>query len=102
MTSGIPNVLMLGAPGPPCVVVSVTDMLPCSTGSSSPRKTKLTKEVNIPDIKGTVQRKLTWVKSGINRQLMTCYCSDGYFFNLKGLRSLKSKNVFSALRGTLE
>jgi hypothetical protein len=28
----------------------------------------------------TVQRKLTWVKSGINRQLMTCHCSDGYFF----------------------
>jgi hypothetical protein len=30
--------------------------------------------------KGTVQQKLTWVKSGINRQLMTCHYSDGYFF----------------------
>jgi hypothetical protein len=47
------------------------------------------------DFKGTVQRKLTWVKRGINRQLMTCHCSGGYFFlNLKGLRSLKSINVF--------
>jgi hypothetical protein len=53
-------------------------------------------------IKGTVQRKLTGVLSGINRKLMICDCSDGYsFFNLKGLRSLKSKNVFSALTGTL-
>jgi hypothetical protein len=53
-------------------------------------------------LKGTVQRKLTGVLSGINLQLMTCHCSDGYsFFNLKGLRSLKSKNVFSALTGTL-
>jgi hypothetical protein len=52
--------------------------------------------------KGTVQRKLTGVLSGINRKLMICHCSDGYsFFNLKGLRSLKSKNVFSALTGTL-
>jgi hypothetical protein len=53
-------------------------------------------------IKGTVQWKLTGVLSGINRKLMICHCSDGYsFFNLKGLRSLKSKNVFSALTGTL-
>jgi hypothetical protein len=52
-------------------------------------------------LKGTVQRKLTGVLSGINRKLMICHCSDGYsFFNLKGLRSLKS-NVFSALTGTL-
>jgi hypothetical protein len=52
--------------------------------------------------KGTVQRKLTGVLSGINRKLMTCHCSDGYsFFNLKGLRSLKSKNVISELTGTL-
>jgi hypothetical protein len=41
---------------------------------------------------GTVQRKLTGVLSGIKRKLMTCHCSDGHsFFNLKGLRSLKSK-----------
>jgi hypothetical protein len=53
-------------------------------------------------VKGTVQRKLTGVLSGINRKLMTCHCSDGHsFFNLKGFRSLKSKNVFSALTGTL-
>jgi hypothetical protein len=52
--------------------------------------------------KGTVQRKLTGILSGMNRKLMICHCSDGYsFFNLKGLRSLKSKNVFSALTGTL-
>jgi hypothetical protein len=52
--------------------------------------------------KGTVQRKLTGVLSGINRKLMTCNCSDGHpFFNLKGLRSLKSKNVLSALTGPL-
>jgi hypothetical protein len=45
-------------------------------------------------LKGTVQRKLTGVLSGINRKLMICHCSDGYsFFDLKGLRSLKSKNV---------
>jgi hypothetical protein len=52
--------------------------------------------------KGTVQRKLTGVLSGINRKLMICQCSYEYsFFNLKGLRSLKSKNVISALTGTL-
>jgi hypothetical protein len=52
--------------------------------------------------KGTVQRKLTGVLSGINQKLMICHCSDGYsFFNLKGLCSLKSKNLFSALTGTL-
>jgi hypothetical protein len=52
--------------------------------------------------KGTVQRKLTGVLSDINRKLMICHCSDGYsFFNLRGLRSLKSKNVISALTGTL-
>jgi hypothetical protein len=54
------------------------------------------------EFKGTVQRKLTGVLSGINRKLMICHCSDGYsFFNLNGLRSLKSKNVISALTGTL-
>jgi hypothetical protein len=53
-------------------------------------------------VKGTVQQKLTGVLSGINRKLMTCHCSDGHsFFNLKGLHSLKSKNVISALTGTL-
>jgi hypothetical protein len=31
-------------------------------------------------IKGTVQQKLTWVKSGINRQLIVSSCSDKYFF----------------------
>jgi hypothetical protein len=39
------------------------------------------------------------VKSGINRQLMISSCSGGHFFNLKGLRPLKSVNVFSALKG---
>jgi hypothetical protein len=54
------------------------------------------------NLKGTVQQKLTGVLSGINRKLMICHCSDGLsFFNLKGLRSLKSKNVISALTGTL-
>jgi hypothetical protein len=46
--------------------------------------------------------ELTGVLSGINQKLMTCHCSDGHsFFNLKGLRSLKSKNLISALTGTL-
>jgi hypothetical protein len=55
---------------------------------------------HIQMFKGTVQRKLTGVLSGINRKLMICHCSDGYsFFNLKGLRSLKSKKrVFSVNR----
>jgi hypothetical protein len=56
----------------------------------------------VSGFKGTVQRKLTGVLSGINQKLMICHCSDGYsFFNLKGLRSLKCKNVISALTGTL-
>jgi hypothetical protein len=60
------------------------------------------KDHKICPFKGTAQRKLTGVLSGINRKLMICHCSDGYsFFNLKGLRFLKSKNVFSALTGTL-
>jgi hypothetical protein len=34
-------------------------------------------------LKGTVQRKLTGVLSGINRKHMICHCSDGYSsFNL--------------------
>jgi hypothetical protein len=42
--------------------------------------------------KGTVQRKLTWVKSGINRQLMICQSVAWYFFlNLKSLGPLNSK-----------
>jgi hypothetical protein len=50
----------------------------------------------------SIQWKLTGVLSGINRKLMIYHCSDGYsFFNLKGLHSLKSKNMFSALTGTL-
>jgi hypothetical protein len=58
--------------------------------------------VHLTIIKGTVQRKLTGVLSGINRKLMICHCSDGCsFFNLKGLRSLNSKNMFSALTGAL-
>jgi hypothetical protein len=32
----------------------------------------LSKTTNNIGIKGTVERKLTWVKSGINRQFMTC------------------------------
>jgi hypothetical protein len=65
---------------------------------------KMRERVKIRDFgfKGTVQRKLTGVLSGINRKLMICHCSDGYsFFNLKGLCSLKSKTVISALTGTL-
>jgi hypothetical protein len=47
--------------------------------------------------KGTVQRQLTGGLSGINRKYMNRHCSDGHsFFNLKGLRSLKSENMFSA------
>jgi hypothetical protein len=34
----------------------------------------------IQNIKGTVQRKLTGVLSGINRKLMICHCSDGHSF----------------------
>jgi hypothetical protein len=46
--------------------------------------------------KGTVQRKLTWFKSGINRQLMVSSCSDGHFFKFKGpSRFKKCKRVFS-------
>jgi hypothetical protein len=53
-------------------------------------------------VKGTVQRKLTGVLSGINRKLMIHNVPmDILFFNLKGLRSLKSKIVFSALTCTL-
>jgi hypothetical protein len=33
-----------------------------------------------PVLKGTVQRKLTGVLSGINQKLMICHCSDGYSF----------------------
>jgi hypothetical protein len=47
--------------------------------------------------KGTVQRKLTGVLSGINRKLMTSHCSDGYsFFNLKSLGPLSLNKRFSA------
>jgi hypothetical protein len=36
--------------------------------------------------KGTVQQKLTWVKSGINQQLIICQSVAWYFyFILKGL-----------------
>jgi hypothetical protein len=48
-------------------------------------------------LKGTVQRKLTGVLSGINRKLMTCHCSDGYsFYNLKSLGPLNLNKRFSA------
>jgi hypothetical protein len=50
-------------------------------------------------IKGTVQRKLIWVKSVINRQLITCHCSDGYFFLIKGPSLFKKRKcVFSIKR----
>jgi hypothetical protein len=51
-------------------------------------------------VKGTVQRKLTWVKSGINRQLMTCHFSDGYFLKkFKGPSLFKKQDrVFSIKR----
>jgi hypothetical protein len=63
------------------------------------KRISMSKQVKL---KGTIQQKLTWVKSGINKQLMTCHCSYGYFpLYLKGFRSLKSVNMFSALRGTL-
>jgi hypothetical protein len=58
---------------------------------------KICQKIFLENLKGTVQRQLTGGLSGINRKHLTCHCSDGYpFFNLKGLRSLKSKNVFSA------
>jgi hypothetical protein len=47
-------------------------------------------------VKGTVQRKLTGVLSGINQKLMTCHCSDGYsFFNLKSVGPLNLNKRFS-------
>jgi hypothetical protein len=53
--------------------------------------------------KGTVQRKLTGVLSGINRMLMTCHCSDGYsFFNLESLGPLNLKNVSQRLNKLLD
>jgi hypothetical protein len=47
-------------------------------------------------LKGTVQRKLTWVKSGINRQLMICQSVPWYFFILKSLGPFNSNKSFSA------
>jgi hypothetical protein len=48
--------------------------------------------------KGTVQRKLTGVLSGINRKLMISTIAAGFFFfNFKGLVLLKLKKHFSAL-----
>jgi hypothetical protein len=35
-------------------------------------------------LKDTVKRKLAWVKSGINRQLMISYGAAGHFFEIKG------------------
>jgi hypothetical protein len=47
-------------------------------------------------IKGTVQRKLTGVLSGINRKLLISSIAAGYFFlNLKGLVPLNL--LFSVL-----
>jgi hypothetical protein len=47
--------------------------------------------------KGNVQQKLTWVKSGINGQLMICHSVAWYLFlNLKSLGPLNLKKRFSA------
>jgi hypothetical protein len=51
------------------------------------------------DLKGTVQPKLTWVKSGINLKLMFSSFSDGHFFLFKvPLLFKKPKHVFSVKR----
>jgi hypothetical protein len=48
-------------------------------------------------IKGTVQRKLTGVLSGINRMLMICSSVAWYFYlNLKSLGPLNFKKHFLA------
>jgi hypothetical protein len=46
--------------------------------------------------KGTVQRELKWVKSGINGKLMISDCSAGRFFNFKGPWPFKIKLLISA------
>jgi hypothetical protein len=47
--------------------------------------------------KGTVQRKLAWVQSGINRQLIICQSVAWYFyFILKDLGPLNLMKRFSA------
>jgi hypothetical protein len=52
---------------------------------------------------GTVQRKLTWVKSGIKRQLMMCQSVAWYFyFILKSFEPLNVKNTFQQLNKLLE
>jgi hypothetical protein len=66
------------------------------------KKKPLACKLNLPYIKGTVQRKLTWVKSGINRKLMIWACAAwGLFFILRGLgpynlnKSFRRLNDFS-------
>jgi hypothetical protein len=48
-------------------------------------------------VKGTVRRKLRWVKSGINRKLfLYCLAADIFNFYLKGQYSVKSIKPVSA------
>ncbi len=48
-------------------------------------------------LKGTVRRKLRWVKSGINRKLfLYCLAADIFNFDLKGQYSLNSIKPVSA------
>jgi hypothetical protein len=50
-------------------------------------------------IKGTVQRKLTWALSGINRKLMNSSIVTGYFYFFFMFCPFKFKEtVFSVLR----
>jgi hypothetical protein len=49
-------------------------------------------------IKGTVQRKLTWVKSGINRKLMISSIVAGYFLkNFYGFGPFKFEETVSGV-----
>jgi hypothetical protein len=50
-------------------------------------------------IKGTAQRKLTWVKSGINRKLMIwAWAAWGLFYFLRGLGPSNLNKRFRRLK----
>jgi hypothetical protein len=54
-------------------------------------------------VKGTVQQKLTWVKSGINQKLMIFSTVARYFLKIyTGFVPLNLKKQFSASYKTLE
>jgi hypothetical protein len=52
------------------------------------------------NVEGTVQQKLTWVKSGINRKLMISFIVARYFFKIVyGFYTFKFKEtVFGVLQ----